>query len=154
MRVRIPSWSESGARVKINGDAIEASASPGSYLTITRTWKTGDRVELGMPLSLRVEKMPDEPTMQAFLYGPFVLAGDIGSEDLKKDLITGPASPDIKTHPMNVPTFRAAGIDPNSWIKAADKPLTFRTTGQARDVTLAPFDRTFGVRYSVYWTVS
>jgi DUF1680 family protein len=154
LRVRIPSWAESGARVKINGEPIEASASPGGYVTIARNWKTGDRVELEMPMSLRVEKMPDEPTMQAFLYGPLVLAGDIGCEGLRKDLVTGPAGPDIQAHPMTVPTLRAAGIDPSSWIKAADKPLTFRTTGQARDVTLAPFDRTFGVRYSVYWTVN
>jgi DUF1680 family protein len=154
LRLRIPSWAESGARVRINGESIEASASPGGYVSIKRTWKTGDRVELEMPMSLRVEKMPDEPTMQAFLYGPLVLAGDVGSEGLSKDLITGPAGPDVKAHGMSVPTLRAAGVDPASWIKTGDKPLTFRTTGQARDVTLAPFDRTFGVRYSVYWTVS
>jgi DUF1680 family protein len=154
MRIRIPSWANSGASVKVNGEAIETIASPGGYLSITRTWKTGDRIELDMPMSLRVESMPDEPAMQAFLYGPLVLSGDLGSEGLTKDLITGSEGPSLKDRRISVPAFRAAGADPKSWIKPSDKPLTFRTTGQQRDVTLAPFDRTFGVRYSVYWTVS
>jgi DUF1680 family protein len=154
VRLRVPYWAKSGASVRINGHAIEASATPGSYITLTRTWKSGDRVELSMPMSLHIEKMPDEPTTQAVLYGPLVLAGDLGSDGLTKDLITGPMGPPLKEHPTEAPSFRASGPDPNSWIKPADRPLTFRTTGQERDVTLAPFDRTFGKRYSVYWTVS
>ena len=49
--------------------ALEASASAGSYLALTRTWKTGDRIEMTMPMRLRVEAMPDDPKQQAFLYG-------------------------------------------------------------------------------------
>ncbi len=154
IRLRIPYWAVSGVSVKINGRPLEAGATPGSYLTLARTWKTGDRVELEMPMSLHIEKMPDDPTVQAVLYGPLVLAGDLGTEGLTKDLITGPLGPEIRQHPESVPKFHAASADPNSWIKPADRPLTFRTAGQERDITFAPFDRTFGKRYSVYWTVS
>jgi len=154
LRLRIPYWATSGASVKINGRPVEATASPGSYLTLTRTWETGDRVELELPMSLHIEKMPDDPSMQAVLYGPLVLAGDLGSEGLSPDLITGPEGPAIREHPIAVPAFRAASDSPDSWIKPAGEPLTFRTSGQQRDVTLAPFDRTFGRRYSIYWNVS
>ena len=65
VRLRIPAWLDSAPTVKINGRALEASAAPGSYLTITRTWKTGDRVEMALPMRLRVEAMPDDPHMQA-----------------------------------------------------------------------------------------
>jgi hypothetical protein len=42
-----------------------------------------------------------------------------------------------------------------AWIKpAGDAPLTFRTSGQQQDVTLVPFHRLFGERYSIYWRVS
>jgi hypothetical protein len=34
------------------------------------------------------------------------------------------------------------------------KPLEFRTTGQSKDVTLAPINSVFDKRYSVYWQVS
>jgi len=60
-----------------------------------------------------------------------------------------PPVPDIA-----IPTFRAAGADPASWIKPGDKPLTFRTTGQAKDFTLVPLNTLFDRRYSVYWQVS
>ena len=154
LRLRIPCWANSRASVRINGHAVDVGASPGSYLTLTRIWKTGDRVQIDLPMSLHIEKMPDEPTTQAILYGPLVLAGDLGSNGLTKDLITGPMGPALKEHPIDVPRFRAPSGDPNTWIKPADEPLTFRTIGQKRDVTLAPFHRTFGTRYSVYWTVS
>jgi len=55
---------------------------------------------------------------------------------------------------LAIPSFQAAGADPGSWIKPGDKPLTFRTTGQAKDVTLVPLNTLFDRRYSVYWQVS
>ncbi|MDE3198035.1 MAG: glycoside hydrolase family 127 protein, partial [Acidobacteriota bacterium] len=165
IRLRIPSWAE-GAEVRVNGRALEATAEPGSYLTVHRTWKTGDRIELTLPMRLTVEKMPDDPKMQAFLYGPLVLAGDLGTEGLDDRLINGPSGPPIRrpesqappnrplAPPIEVPSFRAAAPDPASWIKPAGQPLTFRTAGQKQDVTLVPFNSLFGRRYSVYWEVS
>ncbi len=154
LHLRIPCWAQSGASVSINGRPVEAISSPGSYLTLMRTWKPGDRIEVSLPMGLRIEAMPDDPSMQAFLYGPLVLAGDLGTEGLTPQLITGPLGPEIRDHPLAVPAFRAAGPDPNSWIRPADKPLTFRTSGQQKDVLLAPFDSIFGRRYSIYWQVS
>ena len=156
IRLRVPSWTNA-ARVKLNGRTLEASAEPGSYLTLTRTWKTGDHIELEMPMHLSVEAMPDDPRVQAFLYGPLVLAGDLGNEGLTDRLIIGPDAPLQATNkpiPLEIPSFRAAGADPSSWIKPADKPLTFRTTGQKKDVTLVPINTLFDRRYSVYWEVS
>jgi DUF1680 family protein len=152
---------------------LEFSAEPGSYFTLDRVWKTGDRVELDMPMHLSVEAMPDDPKIQAFLYGPLVLAGDLGNEGITERMIIGPNAPNlyrpprqprpgeqprVDTRPMapqlEVPTFKAAGSDPSSWIKATDKPMTFRTVGQKQDVTLVPINKLFDRRYSVYWEVS
>jgi hypothetical protein len=154
LRLRIPEWAN-GASVKVNGRTLESSASPGSYLTISRTWKTGDRVDLELPMRLTVESMPDDRGMQAFLYGPLVLAGDLGTQGLTAQAIVGPNSPRMRTvGQIEIPTFKAAGKDPSSWIKPAGQPLTFRTTGQAKDVTLAPINSIFEKRYSVYFQVS
>jgi uncharacterized protein len=155
LRLRIPSWLRTSPTVKLNGRALEASAAPGSYLALTRTWKTGDRVELALPMHLHAEAMPDEPRTQAFLYGPLVLAGDLGNQGLTEDLIVGTNSPPMRRAPsIDVPEFRAAGPDPASWIKPGDQPLSFRTTGQRKDVTLVPLQTLFDRRYSVYWQVS
>ena len=162
IRLRIPVWTKS-ARVKLNGRALEASAEPGSYFTLDRMWKQGDRVELAMDMHLSVEAMPDDPKIQAFLYGPLVLAGDLGNEGLTDQFIFGPSAPPMyrpqatnrPTAPkIDVPTFQASGQEPSAWIKPTGKPLTFRTTGQTRDVTLTPINRIFDRRYSVYWEVS
>jgi len=172
LRLRVPGWLESAAVVKVNGKVLEASAAPGSYLALKRSWKAGDRIEMGLPMRLRVETMPDDPSIQAFLYGPLVLAGDLGGEGLTEAHLSGPnlrvgapnteqfgspLGPTNTTPPvpdLAIPSFRPGGADPSGWIKPGDKPLTFRTVGQKQDVTLVPLNRLFNRRYSVYWQVS
>ena len=154
LRLRIPSWLESGPTVKLNGKPLDATASPGSYLTIDRQWRHGDRLDMELPMRLRVEAMPDEPETQAFLYGPLVLAGDLGGEGLTEDLLTGRNAPLQQAMNLAIPSFRAAKPDPSSWIRPADNPLSFRTTGQTKDLALEPLNRIFGKRYSVYWRVT
>ena len=158
LRLRIPSWLASAPTVKLNGKALEATASPGGYLTLTRTWKKGDRVEMELPMRLHIEAMPDDPNLQAVLYDPLVLAGDLGAEGLTEQLTTGPMGPRVQALPIQVPSFRAGPsghpADPASWIKLGDSPLTFRTTGQRKDVTLVPLNAIFDKRYSVYWEVT
>jgi len=75
MRLRIPAWTRA-ASLKVNGHAIDVAPTPGSYLTLDRAWKAGDRIEMTLPMHLSVEAMPDDPKTQAFLHGPLVLAGD------------------------------------------------------------------------------
>jgi DUF1680 family protein len=154
LRLRVPAWLESAPRVLVNGRALEASAAPGSYLTVTRTWKTGDRVEMELPMSLRAEAMPDNPRLQAFLHGPLVLAGDLGTEGLSDAVTIGPSAPRVRRAPaIEVPAFSSGGKEPATWIKP-EGPLAFRTSGQKKDVALLPLSRTFGKRYSVYWEVA
>jgi DUF1680 family protein len=154
IRLRVPGWLTSSPSIRLNGKALDASAEPGSYFTLSRVWKSGDHIEMALPLNLHIERMPDDAHTQAILYGPVVLAGDLGDKGLTPDLITGPNAPQLRQLPINVPTFRATATDPNSWIKSADKPLAFRTTGQQTDVSLVPLNSLFGKRYSVYWEVS
>jgi DUF1680 family protein len=155
VRLRIPDWVASAPTVKINGRVLEATASGGSYLSITRSWKTGDRIEISLPMKLRVEAMADDPTLQAFLYGPIVLAGDLGSDGLTDAMQTGPNAPRIRQAPaLEIPEFTEMGADPAIWIKPADKALSFRTNGQKTDVAMSPISSIFGRRYSVYWKVN
>ncbi len=155
LRLRIPEWVASAPVIKINGRALEATAAGGSYFSIARQWKTGDKIEMSLPMKLRVEAMPDDLTLQAFLYGPTVLAGDLGSEGLTDALITGPNAPRMHAMPqLTIPEFTQMGEDPAMWIKPADSPLGFRTNGQKTDVSFAPINSIFGKRYSVYWKVN
>jgi DUF1680 family protein len=171
IRLRIPRWLRSAPVVTLNGKPLDASAAPGSYLTIARAWRAGDRLEMPLKMHLGMEAMPDDPQQQAFLYGPLVLAGDLGNEGLTEAHISGPnlrvGWPDVEQHgsplgPTNrtppipaigIPRFHAGG-ELASWIVAADRPQTFRTSGQQKDVTLLPLYRLFDRRYAVYWQVA
>ena len=154
LHVRIPAWAAGFPGVKVNGKIAEVSATPGSYVTILRTWKKGDQVEIELPMRLHIETMPDDRTMQAVLYGPLVLAGELGSDGLTEELVVGPEGPNMKKQPPpSMPSFRAKGGDPSEWISPAGEALTFRTVGQERDIALVPFNRVSGQRYSVYWKV-
>jgi DUF1680 family protein len=154
LRLRMPEWLAGRGVVAVNGKPLETSANPGSYLTLTRTWTTGDRIEIALPMDLHVVAMPDDPALQAVLYGPLVLAGDLGSQGLTKDMIIGPQGPETKSLPLDIPGFHPAGKDLNQWIRPQAAPLEFRTTGQPRDIALTPLNRFFDKRYSVYWKVS
>lgn len=154
LNLRIPYWVSRGAAVKINGRALEASSAPSSYLTLQRTWKNGDRVELSLPMSLHAAPMPDDPTRMAIMYGPMVLAGLLGKV-AAPDRIFGPSAPGRRDRkPTSVPAFQTAAKNPSEWIKPVPgQPLTFRTTGQSQDVTLVPLHRIFDEYYAVYLEV-
>jgi DUF1680 family protein len=153
LRLRIPSWT-SAAAVKVNGRALEVTPGAGSYLSIARAWKKGDRVELEMPMALSAEPFADEPNVQAFLYGPVVLAGDLGNQGLTDALVNNQQGPAVAKAPMSVPDLRASGKKLEDWIKPEGaSPLTFRASAAGGSVTLKPLNQLWG-RFATYWTVA
>lgn len=143
LRLRYPGWAKDGVTVTVNGRPQTTDDKPGSFIEIKKNWKTGDRVELTIPMSLRLETMPDNPRRVAILYGPTVLAGELEPEEQ-------PGGVNL------IPALSAADTDISTWIKpVAEQPVMFRTAnaGRPRDVTLYPFYRMHGKRYAVYWDV-
>ena len=109
-----------------------------------------------------VEAMPDDPRMQAFLYGPLVLAGDLGDEGLTEAHITGPnlrvGAADVEQHgsPLAPSTGRrrsrprhsdvpSAGTDSSRGL-TADTPHVFALPDRRRTSPL-PLNRLFDRRY-------
>jgi hypothetical protein len=88
----------------------------------------------------------------AVLYGPIVLAGELGPVNMPDDKVFGSYGP--SGDPVAVPKLAVKSADPSTWIKPVpSKPLTFRTenVGVPTDITLVPFYKLFGQRYTVYW---
>ena len=50
--LRVPSWVRRGYAVSVNGAPQQLAATPGQYVTIDRQWRTGDKIEIAMPLTL------------------------------------------------------------------------------------------------------
>ncbi|MFG1994478.1 beta-L-arabinofuranosidase domain-containing protein [Actinoplanes sp. NPDC048988] len=73
LKLRVPAWAERGFTVAVNGVLQNLQATPGSYVSISRTWKPGDIVDITMPFSIRVERALDRPDTQAIFWGPILL---------------------------------------------------------------------------------
>ena len=73
MKLRIPAWTR-GATLKVNGAAQPLT--PGSYATVTRTWKAGDIVDLVIPQPLRTLPIDDQnPKLAAVMRGAVMYVG-------------------------------------------------------------------------------
>jgi hypothetical protein len=155
LKIRYPSWAGSDFAVLVNGKKADVEGAPGSYVTIAREWQDGDSVEVRAPMRLHLEALPDAPHIVALLYGPIVLAGELGREGLEQVSPYARGQGDLLRVPTPEPPVFVcdAGALTTHVRPAPDKPLTFETVGigKPRDVTLIPFYRMHHQRYSVYW---
>jgi hypothetical protein len=145
--VRRPLWAGQGFSVKVNDREIDEVPGPGSYVDITRTWNTGDSIALVLPKTLHLEATPDNPRRAVVMWGPLVLAGDLGPDPTR-------GREDARPPAVDVPVLVAADRPIAEWLKpVAGEPGTFRTDGVGRDhdVTLAPFYRVQHRLYVAYW---
>jgi hypothetical protein len=123
----VPSWVRRGYTVSVNGARQQLAATPGQYITIDRQWKSGDKIEIAMPLSFHAERAIDDPAVQSIYYGPTLLA--LQAPAVGKDLETG------LVHVSLYKSFKLTGDFGSGMTPVADKPLHFTYNGQ----TLAPF---------------
>lgn len=74
IKLRVPAWAGEGFEVTVNGEAQGGvKAVPGTYLTLSRTWKVGDVIRVRMPFRMRVERALDRPDTQSLMWGPILL---------------------------------------------------------------------------------
>jgi len=164
MKIRYPGWVASGKMVvKVNGRAVKFDAAPGGYVSVVRAWKKGDRVDMQLPMSTRLEQMPDKSNYYAVLHGPIVLAaktrmfGDeqlnyLADESRMGHIAGGPVCP-LEAAPMLV-------SDSLEFLRrfkpVKGKPLTFTAPGLVQGAAgsateFIPFFRLHESRYTMYW---
>ena len=78
VNLRIPAWA-AGASVSVNGKREAATA--GRFARLQQQWKTGDRIDLELPMTARLEAIdPQHADTVALLVGPLVLFAMTDSE--------------------------------------------------------------------------
>jgi uncharacterized protein len=125
---RIPTWAQ-GASLAVNGKQHTGQLVPGTFASLRREWKTGDRLELRLPMTLRLEPIDDaHPDIVALLSGPLVLfpIGTLPGKLKRRDLLS------------------AKNTSPGKWQMAA-------TSGR---VELLPFFSIEDEPYSTYFKLS
>jgi DUF1680 family protein len=115
LNFRVPSWAE-GASLHVNGKRIPEPVIPGNFVTVRRLWRTGDHIELDLPLVKRLESIDSlHPKNVALLCGPLVLFAitDKPPAVTRRQLLaaqkTGPQNWQVETAaaPLNMLPFTA-----------------------------------------------
>jgi DUF1680 family protein len=156
LALRRPLWAGSGFRIAINGAAVASPPAPGSYVEVKRRWQTGDRIAITLPKTLQLQRLPDRPDKAVVLWGPLVLAGDLGAAPRRGDDGDGDGVRSAAPEPVALVTDRPV----SEWLSpVADKTAVFKAAGIARtisnqapvDVEFSPFYSMHRRSYTTYW---
>jgi hypothetical protein len=111
---------------------------------VRRTWQSGDRIDVTVPMHLSDEALAGDPSSVATVYGPLVLAtvlGD-GPKDGPTKFIHGRSTePKVSGPPAPLPVY-----SPISVMSGSD--LQFSSTGSQSPVV--PMYQVTDQKYSVY----
>ncbi|UJF35484.1 beta-L-arabinofuranosidase domain-containing protein [Paenibacillus hexagrammi] len=129
IKLRVPYWVEEGYTVKVNGVEQNIAAVPGTYVTISRVWSPGDKIDISMPFSLRLEKTPDDPSTGSIMYGPLLMVGKSNSTSWTN----------LKLNTENL----SQSITPTG-------TLSFSTNG----IPLVPMYQAYNFRYHAYFKIN
>ncbi len=169
--VRHPAWAGEDFAVQVNGQSIVHTAVKGSasYVSITRTWAEGDKIEVALPMELRYEPCPNYTDYIAFKYGPILLAANVSpaeGETLQNEyagdgrMDHAPGSMTQAKNLLSAPLLIGERANVLGRIKAQDlSKLTFTLDASRPEVgsykwttlTLQPFYQIHHARYSCYW---
>jgi DUF1680 family protein len=117
MLLRVPGWAKQ-FQVRVNGGAPQ-NGTPGTFLRLSRTWQSGDTIQVSMPFPVRVEKALDNPAIQSVFHGPVLLPA-VSSQ----------------TSFRNVSLYRSVGLDGD--IGRAFQPVGPPSTFTSNGLTFRP----------------
>jgi len=154
--VRHPGWCDTMG-VTVNDRVWSGRADATGYVMIDREWRSGDVVQVHLPMTLRLETLPGAPDFVAFAYGPVVLAGALGRDGIAPGaqiIKNERESGNMLNAPVEIPTLTG---DPRTLLArirpVAGEPLTFEVAepGRPQGVRLAPYFQLAHERYLLYW---
>ena len=159
--IRVPEWALN-VLIKVNGSET-VFKTEGGFVKITRKWSKGDKVEVELPMSVRAIPLPDNSDNYSFMYGPVVLAAEIGRQEqlgmYADDSRGGHIAAGRQIPLQEMPVIVGNKDELLKMIsKVEGKPLTFHLSGTApakyqNGMTLVPFSSLHECRYMVYWPV-
>ena len=162
LMIRYPSWVADGAlKVIVNGKPLQVASHPSSYFAVDRLWKSGDVVEVILPMHNTIEHLPNVPEYIAFMHGPILLGAKTGTEDLA-GLIADDSRwgqiPGGKRFPIDkAPIIIDDDLSKitNELVPVKGKPLYFTVPKLKMinpiKVLFEPFYRIHDARYMMYW---
>jgi DUF1680 family protein len=156
LKLRHPAWSPT-AEVRVNGSVVARSDKPGGFVTIDRTWKDGDVVDLALAMSVAASPLPNAPGIFALTYGPLVLAGALGKEGIApgSDIVINERRyGEYLNTSFEVPKLAGDPVAIAKTVRPAGQPLAFTVPdASGKAVRLKPYHQIAHERYVTYWQV-
>jgi DUF1680 family protein len=164
LKIRYPFWvADNSIEVKVNNKVQIVTAKPGSYISINRKWKSGDKVEITLPMKTHLEALPNNKEYQSIFYGPILLAAKTDSsymDGLYADDSRGGHIAHGKLIPLSeMPVLVSEQNNLLNHIQPKpEKPLTFTVSNiiypeTYKNIELIPFYKLHDSRYMIYWQV-
>jgi DUF1680 family protein len=162
IKFRYPSWVAAGKlKIAVNNKEISIKKDSYSYVSIERTWNTGDLISVILPMQTKTEQLPDKSAWISFVHGPIVLAAVTDTTDLtglRADdsrmghIANGPIYP-IEDAPLLVSDDTDLAVSLKS---VKNKPFTFTASDliyqeKYKKLQLVPFFQIHDARYMLYW---
>ena len=157
LMVRHPYWCRS-LTIRVNGRKVRVSRQPQSYVAIRRTWRDDDVMTVDFDMEQHLAPTADDDSRAAIMYGPLVLAGDVGTEGMQEP---APFSNPVLYNDYFLYDYRIpAGIPDTLFVEGRDNAALQRTLhreGQSltftteRGDTLRPLYDTNRCRFVTYW---
>lgn len=153
LRIRRPEWADKATFV-INGKTEQPLLESDGYWVIDRVWERENVITLRLPMHVYTENLIGSDRHVALLYGPYVLAGRMGTEELPSTFWGTMNNTAMNKVDLSVnPVFRL----PTEQIPACVKPLSGETLrfninlNGFEKIVLEPFYKVHFERYTLYW---
>lgn len=158
--IRVPAWCKSGFALKVNGKRATGKRLENGYCLLAGEWKAGDVIEVTLPMTLWINHDKGNPRMGSLMYGPLVLAADMGTQGVTEALIH-PEDYFYEQQPaVYAPSFAIPSLTGStthlSWLKQVKgKGLTFETraTSTGEKLRFAPLYSFHDRRFVSYWSL-
>jgi DUF1680 family protein len=148
--LRIPGWA-GNAQIRVNSEAYSTAIEAGSYARLNRKWKTGDTIELYLPMQVRLMEanpLVEETRNQvAVMRGPVVyciespdLAGSsIFDVLIPADIQLKPVTDEIEGARITFLEGKALLRSPKDWNEVLYQPIQSENDLQEINIKLIPY---------------
>ena len=156
LRIRKPDWTDKATFI-INGEEEQPLLGSDGYWIIDRVWERKNVITLRLPMHIYTENLTGTDRYVALLYGPYVLAGRMGKENLPTTFWGKMNNTAMNKMDMaKVPVFREpVERIPTHVEVVSGEPLKFGINLKGFEhIVLEPFYKVHFERYAVYWPIT
>ena len=158
LRFRIPDWAADQMSIKLNGSRYSYKTVQ-NYASVSGSFRSGDVIELTIPMEVTAHVLPDNANSYGFKYGPVVLSAELGTSNMKQSTtgmnVAIPAEAVAPNQKINLKessgSLTSFMFHINDYMKKDANSLKFTLTGTDANLTFTPHYLQYKQRYGIYW---